>query len=91
MVETVVAAADLVNSIPSMWEAIKVPCAILLIVAGVGGAITSLHKGFGTAAGKLLGGIALGAFALGAVGLMASVDTTVNRHTGGVLTGQYGN
>lgn len=91
MIETAVAAADLVNAIPSLWEAIKVPGAILLVMVGLGGAIFSLHRGIGTAAGKLIGAIALGVATLGAVGLLASGKTTIDRHTGGVLTGQYGN
>lgn len=91
MVETVMAAADLVNAIPSLWEAIRVPGAILLIMVGVGSAITSLHRGIGTAAGKLIGGIALGAVTLGAVGLVVSSKATIDRHTGGVMIGQYGN
>jgi hypothetical protein len=91
MIETVFAAADFVNAIPSLWEAIKVPGAILLIMVGVGSAIASLHRGIGTAAGKLIGGIALGALALGGVGLMASIKTTIDHHTGGLTIGQYGN
>lgn len=90
MIETAVAAADLVNAIPSLWEAIKVPGAILMMMAGLGGAIVSLHRGIGSAAGKLIGAIALGSLALGGVGLMASVKGTIDHHTGGVLTGQYG-
>ncbi|MDP7707476.1 hypothetical protein [Mycobacterium sp. TY815] len=91
MIETIVSAADLVDAIPSLWESIKKPGAILLIMVGLGGAIMGLGRGFGTAAGKLLGGIALAAITLGAVGLMGSLDATVNRHGGGILTGQYGN
>lgn len=90
MIETAIAAADLVNAVPSLWEALKVPGAILLLMAGLAGAIVSLHRGVGTAAGKLIGAIALGALVLGGVGLMASFKTTIDHHTGGVLTGQYG-
>jgi hypothetical protein len=90
MVETAIAAADIVNAIPSLWEAIKIPGAITLIFVGLIGAIISLHKGVGAAAGKLLGGIMLGVMVLGAVGLMVSAKTTIDRHTGGVLVGQYG-
>jgi hypothetical protein len=91
MIETVVAAADFVNAIPSLWEAIKVPGAILLMIVGLGSAGASLHRGIGTAAGKLVGSIALGALAVGGVGLMTSVKTTIDHHTGGLTTGQYGN
>jgi hypothetical protein len=90
MVETTRAAADFVTAIPSLWEAIKIPGAITLIIVGLGGAIISLHKGVGAAAGKLLGGIMLGVVVLGAVGLMVSVKTTIDRHSGGVMIGQYG-
>lgn len=90
MVETIVAAADFVNAIPSLWEAIKVPAAIVLLMVGAASAIISLHRGIGTAAGKLIGAIALGALTLGAVGLMYSFKETLDHHTGGVTTGQYG-
>jgi hypothetical protein len=90
MMQTAVAAADLINAVPSLWEALKVPGALVLLMAGTAGAIVSLHRGVGTAAGKLIGAIALGALVVGGVGLMASVKTTIDHHTGGVLTGQYG-
>lgn len=91
MIESVLAATDIVTAIPSLWEAIKVPVCILIIMAGAGSAIFSLHRGFGSAAGKMIGGIALAALALGAVGLTVSTKQTIDRHTGGVLIGQYGN
>ncbi|WP_204800987.1 hypothetical protein [Mycobacterium riyadhense] len=90
MIETVVASADLVNAIPSLWEAIKVPASIALLMTGTASAIFSLHRGIGTAAGKLIGAMALGALVLGGAGLMHSFKTTLDRHTGGVTTGQYG-
>ncbi|MCP9276836.1 hypothetical protein [Mycolicibacterium arenosum] len=91
MITSTLAAADIVTAIPSLWEAIKVPVCILMIMAGTGSAIFSLHRGFGSAAGKMIGGIALAALALGAVGLTVSAKETLDRHSGGILVGQYGN
>ncbi|MFV1504237.1 hypothetical protein [Mycobacterium kansasii] len=90
MIETIVAAADLVNAVPSLWEAIKIPLSVTLLAAGAGSAIFSLHRGFGTAAGKLIGAMALGALMLGGVGLTNSLKATIDRHSGGVTIGQYG-
>lgn len=90
MIATSIAAGDLLTAIPSLWNDMRYPLAICLIISGIVGGIVSLHKGFGAAAGKLIGGIALAALALGAVGLTVSVENTVNRHGGNVLTGQYG-
>lgn len=90
MIETTLAAADLVTAIPALWEDLKVPLAILVIAAGVAGAIVSFHKGFGSAAGKLIGGIAMSAIVLGAVGLSASFKTTMDNHCNGCTIGQYG-
>ena len=90
MITTTLASGDLLTAIPSLWNDMRYPAAICLIIAGVGGAIFSIHKGFGAAAGKLIGAIALAAIALGAVGLTVSFENTVNRHGNNVLTGQYG-
>ena len=90
MITTTVAAGDLLTAIPSLWNDMRYPLAICLIIAGIAGAIVSIHKGFGAAAGKLIGAIALAALALGAVGLTVSFQETVNRHGNNVLTGQYG-
>lgn len=87
---TTLAAGDLLTAIPSFWNDFRGPAAILLVIAGVVGAIICLHKGFGAAAGKLLGGIILGACTLGAVGLIYSFEQTVNRHGDNIMTGQYG-
>jgi uncharacterized membrane protein len=90
MITTTLASGDLLDAIPSFWNDFRYPAAIVLIIAGVGAAIVSIHKGFGAAAGKLLGAIALASITLGAVGLTVSFEQTVNRHGGNVLTGQYG-
>lgn len=90
MISTAVAAGDLLNAIPSLWNAFRVPGAIALIMVGVVAAITSMHKGFAHAAGKLIGAIALAAVALGAVGLTVSVHETGNKYGGGIMSGGYG-
>jgi hypothetical protein len=90
MIETITAAADLVNAIPSFWEQIKIPLGVVLVAAGVGSAIMSIHRGVGTAAGKMLGGIALSAIAFGGLGLSESIKGTIDHHSGGVLVGHYG-
>lgn len=87
---TTLAAGDIFTGVISFWDGFRVPGAICLIIAGVCGAIFGLHKGFGHAAGKLIGGIALAAITLGALGLTVSTQETVNEHTGGVLQGSYG-
>ncbi|MHA7658453.1 hypothetical protein ACX9NJ_23720 [Mycobacterium sp. ML2] len=90
MISTAVAAGDLLNAIPSLWNAFRVPGAIALIIVGIVGAITSMHKGIAHAAGKLIGAIALAAIALGAVGLTVSLHETVNKNGGGIMSGGYG-
>lgn len=90
MITTTLAAGDLLDAIPSFWNNFRYPAAILLIMSGVVAAIVGIHKGFGHAAGKLLGAIALAACALGAVGLAVSFEQTVNEHGGNIMTGQYG-
>lgn len=90
MITTTLAAGDLLTAIPSLWNDARIPLAIVLIFAAVGAAIGSIHKGFGSAAGKLLGGIALACIAISAVPLVMSMQETVNRHGNNVLTGQYG-
>lgn len=90
MVETTLAAADLITAIPSLWESLKVPLSILVIIGGVVACIISIHRGIGTAAGKLIGAIALSSVVLGAVGLSASGKTTLDRRCNGCTVGQYG-
>jgi len=90
MISTAVAAGDLLNAIPSLWNAFRVPGAIALIIVGIVGAITSMHKGIAHAAGKLIGAIALAAIALGAVGLTVSLHETVKKNGGGIMSGGYG-
>lgn len=90
MVETVVAAGDLFTAVPGFWESAKVPLSIVVIICGVVAGAFALARGVGAAAGKIIGGIALSALVLGAVGLSASVKETIDRHGDGVTVGQYG-
>jgi hypothetical protein len=62
---------------------------ICLIVGAAAGAF-GLSKGFGHAAGKVIGGIALAALIFGGLGLALSLKTTADRHGGGITTGQFG-
>ena len=88
MIETTLAAGDLLTAIPGLWDAARIPLAIIAIaVGGVSGAF-SLTRGFGAAAGKVLGGVAIAAI-IGA-GLATSVKGTVDKHGGGITTGQFG-
>ncbi|MBI3215324.1 hypothetical protein [Mycobacterium neglectum] len=90
MIETTLAAGDLFTAIPSLWESAQIPLAIIAIaVGGVAGAF-ALVRGFGAAMGKVLGGVAVAAIILGAVGLAVSVKGTVDKHGGGITTGQFG-
>ena len=53
MIETTLAAGDLLTAIPGLWDAARIPLAIIAIaVGGVSGAF-SLTRGFGAAAGKV--------------------------------------
>ncbi|MBU8819254.1 hypothetical protein KL864_25500 [Mycolicibacterium goodii] len=90
MTESYLAATDLVTAIPSFWESIKVPLSIIVIVAAVVAAIISIRKGIGSALGVLIGGIAIAALVLGAVGLTASFKETLDKHCNGCTVGQYG-
>ncbi|MEB3031782.1 hypothetical protein [[Mycobacterium] nativiensis] len=89
MIETFTAAADLMNAIPTLWQSAKYPAAAAMTAVGVGSGIHGLTKGFGTAAARMIGGIALAALVIGSDGLTASTKTTIDRH-GGITTGQYG-
>jgi hypothetical protein len=52
MIETTLAAGDLLTAIPGLWDAARIPLAIIAIaVGGVSGAF-SLTRGFGAAAGR---------------------------------------
>jgi hypothetical protein len=83
MVETTLAVGDLITAIPTLYYQLEKPIAvILLITGGISGAF-SLHRGFGHAAGKVIGGIALAALVFGGLSLAHSINATVNLHSGG--------
>jgi hypothetical protein len=90
MIQTTLAAGDLFTAIPSLWEAARIPLAIVTMVSGIGSGMFAIHRGFGAAAGKVIGGIALAAIVLGAVGMAVSTKQTIDRHGGGITVGQYG-
>ncbi len=90
IVTTTLAAGDLITGTVTFWNDFRVPGAIGLLIVGVLTAIFAYHKGFGAAAGKLIGAIALAAITLGAAGLVNSAQQTLDNHTGGITRGQYG-
>ncbi|MBS9535926.1 hypothetical protein KIH27_20290 [Mycobacterium sp. M1] len=90
MIVTTLATGDLLTAIPSLWEDAKMPLAVLTLMVGAAAGAFSLVKGFGAAAGKVIGGVALGAIILGAVGLMSSTKDTIDRHGGGITSGSFG-
>ena len=90
MITTTLAAADLLDAIPSLFQDAQAPASVAMVGVGTGCAIFALHKGIGHAAGKIIGGIALSVLALGGVGLASSGYETVNTHTHGSLNGHYG-
>lgn len=90
MVETTLAAGDLLTAIPSLWDSARIPLAIIAIAVGGAAGAFSLARGFGAAAGKVLGGVAIAAVILGGVGLAVSLKGTVDKHGGGITTGQFG-
>ncbi|HUO37835.1 MAG TPA: hypothetical protein VMU34_08340 [Mycobacterium sp.] len=89
MVETFVAAGDLVTAIPSMWNDLRVPLAIVAIFIGGGVAVMKLHHGVGKAIGVAIGAAVLAAVILGSSGLVETAKQTIDRH-GGISVGQFG-
>jgi hypothetical protein len=86
MVETTLALGDLITAIPLVYHAAQLPLGIIaLVVSAVSGAM-SLHRGVGTAIGKVVGGSAVCALIFGGLSLAGSISTTVNAHGGpGIL------
>lgn len=89
MIVTTLAAGDLVTAIPSMWNDLRVPLAIVAVMVGAILAAFGLHKGMGTAIGRFIGAVVLAALIMGSSGLIATVKQTVDNH-GGLTVGQYG-
>ena len=90
MVETYVAVGDLITGIPALYESLKIPLAVIALIVGAGTGAFALGKGFGAAAGKVLGGIAIAALIFGGLGIALSIKATTDRHGGGITTGQFG-
>jgi hypothetical protein len=90
MVETTLAVGDLITALPSMWESLRVPLAIVALIVGGGSGAVGLARGFGHAMGKVLGGIAVAAITLGALGLAMSAQGTVDKYGGNITVGQFG-
>ncbi|MBV8348076.1 MAG: hypothetical protein JOZ49_11245 [Mycolicibacterium sp.] len=90
MIETYVAVGDLINGIPVLYESLKIPLAVICLIVGAVAGAFGLSRGFGHAAGKVIGGIALAALIFGGLGLALSLKATADRHGGGITTGQFG-
>jgi hypothetical protein len=90
MVETTLAVGDLITGIPALYESLRVPLAVIALIVGGGAGAFALTRGFGSAAGKVLGGIAIAVLIFGGLGIALSVKATVDRHGGGITTGQFG-
>ena len=90
MVETYVAVGDLITGLPALYESLKVPLAVIALIVGGGAGAFALAKGFGSAAGKVLGGIAIAALIFSGLGIALSMKATTDRHGGGITTGQFG-
>ena len=89
MVETYVAVGDFVTGLPALYESLKIPAAVICLLVGAVAGAFGLARGFGHAAGKVLGGIALAALIFGGLGIALSLKATADRHSG-ITTGQYG-
>jgi hypothetical protein len=90
MMLSVLAVGDLITGIPTLYESLKVPLAVIALVVGAGAGAFGLTRGFGTAAGKTVGGIAIAALIFGGLGIALSLKATADRHGGGITTGQFG-
>ena len=89
MVETFVAAADLVTAIPSTLNDLKWPIGLLVAFAGTVIAGFRIHKGAASAFGIMLIAMVMGAAIIGSSGLLATIKQTLDNHSG-ITTGQYG-
>jgi hypothetical protein len=83
MVETTLAWGDLIATIPNLYYQLEKPVAVILLLAGALGGAFSIHKGFGRAAGRVIGSIALASLVFGGLSLAHSINYTVNMHSGG--------
>jgi hypothetical protein len=76
---------DLIWAIPSLYSQLQLPVAVMTLIIGAVSGAFSLLKGFGKAAGKVVGGIALASLVFGGLSLANSINNTVNIHGGGVM------
>ena len=92
MVQTVMAAGDLMTAIPSFWNDLRVPLGIVVIIGGTVAGIMKLTHGIAKAGGLIIGGFMLAALVWSGPSIAMSIKHTLDRHTGGATTGvsQYG-
>jgi lipopolysaccharide export LptBFGC system permease protein LptF len=90
MVVSTLAVGDLIIAIPALYESLRVPLAVIALIVGAVAGAFGLARGFGSAAGKVVGGIAIAVLIFGGLGIALSVKATVDRHGGGITTGQFG-
>jgi lipopolysaccharide export LptBFGC system permease protein LptF len=90
MVVSTLAVGDLITAIPALYESLRVPLAVIALIVGAVAGAFGLARGFGSAAGKVVGGIAIAVLIFGGLGIALSVKATVDRHGGGITTGQFG-
>jgi hypothetical protein len=82
MIETTLALGDLIAAIPALYEQAKLPLGVIsLVVAAVSGGM-ALHRGVGTAIGKVVGGSAVAALIFSGLSLSNSITETVDGHSG---------
>jgi hypothetical protein len=77
---------DLIWAIPNLYYQLQLPVAVTTLIVGAVSGAFSLHKGFGKAAGKVVGGIALASLVFGGLTLANSINQTVGIHGGPIMT-----
>jgi hypothetical protein len=82
MVEMTLAFGDLLRTPVNLFYQAQWPLTLIAIGAGSASAVVALPKGLGKAAGRMVGGILIGAAILGGPSLTRSVNYTVNTHGG---------
>jgi predicted ABC-type sugar transport system permease subunit len=87
MVETTMASqvANWPAMIPGVFSQLQLAVGCILLAVSAVSAGLALHRGIGTALGKLVGGCAIAALAFGLLSLVHTIDFTVNSHAGGTI------